>query len=276
MILTGNIPANSSPSQILMKIQELDSSGNVVSGSVFTREMPVTPTPTPTPAYGSISISSTPLGANIYLDNAIKGLTALTMDNIANGNHVVIVRLTGYLDWTQNVSVLSNSTSINAILVAITNTTTTITPTSTQALNSVANSSIYVQSTPSRSKVFLNNVFQDYTPMTLYNLTASSTPLVTVRSAGYNEWSQNVAVTAGSTTFVTASLVLAPEETTVTTSVPQTTVTTVRATAKSTVKVPTPWPTNTPTQQSPLGIPLGIEIGIIATIGAALLVIKRK
>ena len=135
---------------------------------------------------------------------------------------------------------------------------------------STANGSIYVQSTPTRSKVFLNNVFQDYTPMTLYNLTAGTTPLVTVRSAGYNEWSQNVAVTAGSTTTVTASLVLAPEETPATTTVPQTTVTTVKTTVKSTVKVPTPWPSATPTPASPVGV-----LVILGAVGIGFVVIRK-
>ncbi len=46
----------------------------------------------------------------------------------------------------------------------------------------------------------------------------------------------------------------------------------VSPTTKATVKPPTPLPTNTPTQSSPLGI----EIGIIATLGSAILVMKRK
>ncbi len=136
---------------------------------------------------------------------------------------------------------------------------------------STANGSIYVQSTPSRSKVFLNNVFQDYTPMTLYNLTAGTTPLVTVRSAGYNEWSQNVAVTAGSTTTITASLVLSPEETTAPTTVPQTTVTTVKTTVKSTVKAPTPWPTATPAPASPVGV-----LVILGAVGVGFIVIRKR
>ena len=56
----------------------------------------------------------------------------------------------------------------------------------------------------------------------------------------------------------------------------RTAITTHTSTSKVTVKNPTPWPTGTPPQQSPLGIPLGIEIGIIATIGAVILVMKRK
>ena len=136
---------------------------------------------------------------------------------------------------------------------------------------STANGSINVKSSPSISKIFLNSVFQGYTPMTLENITPN-TYTVIIRSAGYNDYSESFAVTAGNISYITGSLVLAPEVTTATVTAPKTTVTTVKTTAKSTVKAPTPWPTTTPTQASPLGI----EIGIIATIGAVLLVMWRK
>jgi hypothetical protein len=218
--------------------------------------------------YGNISVSSTPSGAHIYLNNTYKGLTTLLMENIANGNYIVKVQYTGYQDWTQDVTVLGNSISLTATLVATTNTTTT---TPTPALNSTANGSIYVQSSPSGSRVFLNNVPQGITPMTLYNLTGGTSPLVTVRSAGYNEWSKNVAVTAGSTTTITASLVLSPEETTATTTVPQTTVTTVKTTVKSTVKAPTPWPTATSTPASPVGV-----LVILGAVGVGFIVLRKR
>ncbi len=270
--LEGKAPTvTQTANKTIICIQEVSAQGLPITSTVVTRMAQVGVYVPPT---GSISVSSTPSGADVFLDNAYKGLTTLPMSGITNGDHVVIVRLTGYQDWTQNVTVFANSTSLSATLVAIANTTpttTTITPTPTPTLNSTANGSIYIQSSPISSKVFLNNVFQGYTPMTLYNLTASSTPLVTVRSAGYNEWSQNVAVTAGGTTTVTASLVLAPEETTATTTVPTTTVTTVKTTAKSTAKIPTPWPSATPT---PAASPVSI-IAILGAVGVGFIVIRK-
>ena len=178
---------------------------------------------------------------------------------------------------TTVTTTVAPNTTVTTTTTAAPNTTITTaattapTTTTTPALNSTANGSIYVQSTPTRSKVFLNNVFQDYTPMTLYNITGGTSPLVTVRSAGYNEWSKNVAVTAGSTTTVTASLVLSPEETTATTTVPQTTVTTVKTTVKSTVKAPTPWPTATPTPASPVGV-----LVILGAVGVGFIVLRKR
>lgn len=79
---------------------------------------PVTTTAAPAPGMGSISVSSNPSGANIYLDNEYKGLTTLNIQNIQNGNHVIKVRLAGYQDWTRDVVVFGNSQSLFATLAA--------------------------------------------------------------------------------------------------------------------------------------------------------------
>lgn len=80
---------------------------------------PATTTSTPVPAQGSITVTSVPSGANIYLDNEYKGLTTLTLKNVENGDHVVLVRLAGYQDWKQTVEVRGNAQSVSARLVAI-------------------------------------------------------------------------------------------------------------------------------------------------------------
>ncbi|MFA4849390.1 MAG: PEGA domain-containing protein [Methanoregula sp.] len=137
------------------------------------------------------------------------------------------------------------------------------------AMTSTANGSVYVKSSPSISKIFLDSVFKGYTPMTLENVTPV-THTVMVRSAGYNDYSESVTVTPGNTSYVSASLVLAPEVTTATT-VPQTTVTTVKTTVKSTVKAPTPWPSTTATPASPVSI-----IAILGAVGVGFIILRKK
>jgi hypothetical protein len=134
---------------------------------------------------------------------------------------------------------------------------------------SAANGSIYVRASPSTAKIFLNNVYQGYTPMTLDNITPS-TYTVMIRSAGYNDYSESVKVTAGNTASVIASLVLTPDVTTTATTVPKTTVTTVKTTSKSTVKVPTPWPSATATPASPVSI-----LVIFGAVGVGLIVLRK-
>jgi len=142
-------------------------------------------------------------------------------------------------------------------------------PTFTISSASALNGTIYVKSSPTSSKVFLSSNYQGYTPLTLDNITPG-TYTVLVQRAGYNSYSESVQVTAGNTSYVTASLVLSPEETTVTTTVPTTTVTTVKTTAKSTAKVPTPWPSATPTPASPVSV-----LAILGAVGVGYVVLRK-
>ena len=97
----GRIPPASAPGSIknLVTIQEIDSRGYTINSTIVTVSHLIgTPTPTPTPSVGSISVTSSPSGANIYLDNVYKGLSPLIIDAVPNGNHVIVLRLDGYED----------------------------------------------------------------------------------------------------------------------------------------------------------------------------------
>jgi hypothetical protein len=60
---------------------------------------------------GSIAVTSSPSGAEIYIDNAYKGITPLTVDGVAAGTHAVRVALAGYSDWSTSVQVGAGSTA---------------------------------------------------------------------------------------------------------------------------------------------------------------------
>ena len=67
---------------------------------------------------GSVSISSVPPGAIIYLDNNYQGVTPQSVGNIPFGSHVVKLTLGNYQDWTGNVELTAGSptASVNAVL----------------------------------------------------------------------------------------------------------------------------------------------------------------
>ncbi len=70
------------------------------------------------PKTGEITVRSTPSGANIYLDNAYRGLTPLTLVDIQEGNHVVILKLNGYQNWQSTVNVMGGTlTDVSGKLV---------------------------------------------------------------------------------------------------------------------------------------------------------------
>lgn len=89
-----------------------------VSGAT-TSHVTATLQPAPVTSAGSIEVTSSPSGAEIYIDNAYKGITPLTVDGIAAGSHTVMLAHSGYSDWTTSVQVGAGSTaSVSASLAA--------------------------------------------------------------------------------------------------------------------------------------------------------------
>lgn len=61
---------------------------------------------------GSLSVTSVPAGARVFLDGGDTGkVTPVTLSVVAGGNHGVVLRLTGYQDGRQSVSVVPGATA---------------------------------------------------------------------------------------------------------------------------------------------------------------------
>jgi hypothetical protein len=77
----------------------------------------VTPGATPDTT-GDITVRSGPSGANIYLDNAFRGITPLTLADIPQGSHAITLKMNGYQDWQSSVNILGGSiTDVSGTLV---------------------------------------------------------------------------------------------------------------------------------------------------------------
>jgi len=88
-------------------------------------------------ALGNISVTSTPAGATVYVNDINKGTTegttAIVIEDIMTGIHTIVIQKAGYLNYTTTVTVNNNQTStISAVLVLspIVPTISTITPAS--------------------------------------------------------------------------------------------------------------------------------------------------
>lgn len=68
------------------------------------------PTITPAPGYGTLSVSSDPAGASIYIDNAYTGYTPATLTTVPSGQHTVMLTLDGYQNYVTNVNVAAGGT----------------------------------------------------------------------------------------------------------------------------------------------------------------------
>lgn len=77
-------------------------------------------TESPVVATGSIVVSSTPSGAEIYLDNEYRGTTPSTITGVAAGSHMLELRQPGYERFVQPVEVtVQDAKIVTATLAAV-------------------------------------------------------------------------------------------------------------------------------------------------------------
>jgi hypothetical protein len=73
------------------------------------------PNPMPVTAAGAITIVSTPSGAEIFIDNVFRGYTPATITEIDPGQHQILLKYTGYTDYSGTAAVTSGQTTPLAI-----------------------------------------------------------------------------------------------------------------------------------------------------------------
>lgn len=136
---------------------------------------------------GSMSITSSPSGADVYLDGVRKGTTPLTLSNVAEGSHTVTVSNAGYEDYSTSCTVsVGKRTSLSPVLALQTG-------------------DIFVSSTPSGAAVELDGVAEGYTPLTIRSVSPGSHTLRLSRG-GYEATEVFVLVSAGETASETVTL----------------------------------------------------------------------
>jgi hypothetical protein len=91
-------------------------------------------TPEKIPETGTIQFTSSPTGAQIYLDSQFRGNTPGTVTGIQPGNHTIEFRYPGYASWSATMVVSAGSTNVFAALLPQADSTsgsvTTATPSS--------------------------------------------------------------------------------------------------------------------------------------------------
>jgi hypothetical protein len=77
-------------------------------------KVPKTTVTTPSPTQsnlGSISVYSSPLGANVLIDGRYYGTTPANLTDIQPGNHIIRLTLSGYYDYEGTIYVLAGQTT---------------------------------------------------------------------------------------------------------------------------------------------------------------------
>ena len=211
--LQGKIPKGTvlGSNKTLAKIQELDARGYSIPYSVVKIDHMIgEPTPTPTPSYGSITITSSPSGANIYIDNVYKGLTPAVFGSIPNGNHVVLLKQEGYRDFTKSVTVVADSLTMHASLSEeITTPRTphsteqtpapgTGNPATTPRIQTPGYGSLSITTTPAGALVYVDGSMMGVTPTTIPML-AEGPHAITLIMDGYQDLKTTITINDGTT-----------------------------------------------------------------------------
>jgi hypothetical protein len=174
-----------------------------VSGTLI----PLTPEPDQT---GSLSLSSSPAGADVYIDGSYRGITPVTLSGVTTGSHAIIISQSGYTDYSTTVTVYAEQTrTVSVTLIPL-----TPAPAHT--------GSITITSSPAGADVYIDgSSYRGITPVTFSGLTTGS-HTIRMAHSGYNDYSTTATVYGGQTTKVTGSLnPLSPVPTTTqTTAVP--------------------------------------------------------
>jgi hypothetical protein len=145
--------------------------------------------------YGSVSVSSNPTGASLYVDTIYQGITNQVVGNLNVGTHTIILKKSGYQDSSQTATINNAQTTSLSI---------TLTP-----LSSPTTGDLDVSSSPSGASVYLNGAYKGETrssgPLYITGLSPGAYSTV-LRKSGYNDYSTTANIVAGKTAQVTAAL----------------------------------------------------------------------
>ena len=147
--------------------------------------------PSPPRDTGTVAIKSSPSGAQAYVDGDYRGTTPLTV-SLYTGSHTVLLRLSGYSDWSTTVSVSAGSYQ-------------TLYPT----LSSSATGRLTVGAAPAGAQVYLDSNLAgvaDAAGTFTMNAVGSGSHVVKVTAAGYNDWIETVYVRPDANNYVPVSM----------------------------------------------------------------------
>ncbi|MCZ6828670.1 MAG: PEGA domain-containing protein [Gammaproteobacteria bacterium] len=127
------------------------------------------------PAWANIAISSTPIGASVYVDGEVVGVTPAMLE-ILQGDHQISLKLPRYRSWEQSLSV---SAGVHQNLEPV--------------VLQPADGVLHLSSVPSRASVTLNGEYQGQTPLTM-DLSPGTEHRVAVFKAGHSNANRSLSL----------------------------------------------------------------------------------
>ena len=143
------------------------------------------------PPAGSLSITSTPSGASVYVDDSYLGVTPIILSKQTPGTHIVKLKKTGYKDYSYIVIVHEEQT-------------TTVSGDLTPIVQTSPMGTLFITSSPLSASIYVDGSYQGTTPTTLTETTGSYR--IRFTKTGYTDYSTIADVSAGQTTTVSGYL----------------------------------------------------------------------
>ncbi|MDD1654518.1 MAG: PEGA domain-containing protein [Methanomicrobiales archaeon] len=158
------------------------------------------------PRPGSVSVSSLPPGAAVYLDGTYQGTTPVEIANLTPGTHLVRLRMEGYGDREMAIVVeAGNRTSVTASYPPLPTPTPTpvvttlpTTPPLPFVITTPAPGALSLRTFPLGATVAVNGIPMGITPLVIQNLTPG-TYHVRYSLVGWDDYDSVVSVSSGQT-----------------------------------------------------------------------------
>lgn len=146
------------------------------------------------PQTGSLSVTTSPKGADIYVDGQYRGYSPTKVSGLSPGSHTLRMQKAGYDEYMGTVTIYSSQ--VTQVAWTFSSLPATV-------------GSIEVTSTPAGASVFLDGNYMGQTPSEDYlDLTsiATGSHALTLQLAGYADYTQTVQVTGGDVSTINAAM----------------------------------------------------------------------
>ncbi|MFA4876557.1 MAG: PEGA domain-containing protein [Methanoregula sp.] len=165
----------------------------VSTPNAFTVNANLVPIP-PSPSTGSVSVSSSPSGADIYVDGQYMAFTPAVIPGLSPGSHTIRLQKAGYDEFVTTVRVIAGQRT--PLSVTLGNLPPTV-------------GSIEVASAPTGASIFLDGTYMGQTqPDNYIDLTSllQGSHTITLRLTDYQDYTQTVFVAGGQVVTINAPL----------------------------------------------------------------------
>jgi len=136
----------------------------------------------------TIVVTSSPSGADVYIEGAYKGTTPLDLTGqYAVGSYSIEIRKVGYVSWLGSLNVkASGTTSISATLAPY-------------------KGSVEVTSVPDGATIYLDGNYAGISPKTISDI-PTGVHAITLKKDGYNDWDSEIDIIKGKTVSINARM----------------------------------------------------------------------